>query len=176
MGAFEEVLPEGHSRRATVVIFATVGTTELPFNRLVKAVDDLAGASAEPFVIQIGHSTYEPRCAQWFRFDTPVRMREWITQADVVITHGGFGIISECVRAKKRIVACPRLAEFGEAVNPQRELVTYLAEKGVLVALEDVSKLASAIEQAKRMPVASWTFESKIPELVAQYVRDMAAP
>ena len=173
MGAFEEALPKSCSGGTTVVIFATVGTTELPFNRLVKAIDDLARASTETFVIQIGHSTYEPQYAQWFCFDTLARMQEWIAQADLVITHGGFGIISDCVRARKRIVACPRLAEFGEAVNPQRELVTHLAEQGTLVALEDVADLAVAIEQARRMTIVGWTVKSRIPELIAQYVRDI---
>ena len=156
------------------MIFTSVGTSKLPFNRLVRAVDDLARISTDTFVTQIGYSTYEPQYAQWFRFDTPNRMQEWITEANVVITHGGCGIIFDCVRAGKRIVACPRLAEFGEAVNPQRELVTYLAEQGVLVALDDVADLALAIEQARRMTIVGWTFKSKIPELVAQYVRDIA--
>jgi len=154
------------------VIFATVGTTELPFDRLVKAVDDLARDTEEMVVIQIGHSIREPQYAQWFRFATPARMQELIAQADVVVAHGGFGIISDCLRAGKRIVACPRRAALGEAVNPQDELVTYLAEQGLLTALDDVADLANAIKQARIAPPPVWPFESRVPELIACFVRD----
>lgn len=157
------------------MILATVGTTELPFDRLVKAVDELAGTTGETCIIQTGHSTYKPQHAQWFRFAAPARMQQLIVQADVVVTHGGFGIISDCVRAGKRIVACPRLAELGEAVNPQRELVRHLADQGLLVSPDDVADLAHVIEQARRLPVVSWPYESKIPELIAEYVGGLSA-
>ena len=152
------------------MILATVGTTELPFDRLVKAVDQLAGTADETFVIQTGHSTYKPQHAQLFRFATPARMQELIARADVIVTHGGFGTSTDCVRAGKRIVACPRRADLGEAVNPQVELVTYLAERGVVVPLYDAADLAYAIEQARRTPLARWPFQSTIPKLVAEYV------
>jgi len=153
VGALAAAVPEGRRRRAVAVILATVGTTELPFDRLVRAVDDLASRAKEPVLIQIGHSTYEPRHAQWFRFDTAERMRALITLADVVVTHGGFAIISDCLRANKRIVACPRLGELGEAVNPQRELAAYLAGQGLLVAVDDIVDLPLAIERARSMPL-----------------------
>lgn len=155
------------------MIFVTVGTTDLSFNRLIQAADDLARVSEDEFVIQIGHSIYEPLDAQWFRFDDPGRIQQFIAQAEVVVTHGGFAAISDCLRARRRIVACPRRTELGEAVNPQHELVNYLAERGLLIALAEVTRLAEAIEQARQMPAPSWPFESRIPELVAQFVGDI---
>ena len=156
------------------MIFATVGGAHLPFDRLVRAVDELAGLrSDETCAIQIGCSTYEPQHAEWFRFDTPEGIEKWVAQAEVVVSHGGFAILSECIRAGKKVVACPRRAEYGEAVNPQHELVTYLAKQGFLVPLYDVADLASAIEQARSKAVPKWAFESKIPEMVARYVETL---
>lgn len=83
------------------MIFVTVGTTDLPFNRLVQAADNLARMSEDKFVIQTGHSTYEPLYAKWFCFDDPARILELIGQAEIVVTHGGFAVISDCLRAKK---------------------------------------------------------------------------
>ena len=73
------------------MIFATVGGAHLPFDRLVRAVDELARLrSDETFAIQIGRSTYEPQHAEWFRFDTPEGMEKRVAQAEVIVTHGGF--------------------------------------------------------------------------------------
>ena len=45
------------------MIFVTVGTHEQPFNRLIKAVDELKrdGVITEDVVMQTGFSTYEPK-------------------------------------------------------------------------------------------------------------------
>lgn len=45
------------------MIFVTVGTHEQPFNRLVKAVDELKrdGVITEDVIMQTGFSTYEPK-------------------------------------------------------------------------------------------------------------------
>lgn len=66
-------------------------------------------------------------------------------------------------------MACPRRVELGEAVNPQHELVSYLVEQGLLVALAEVTRLAEALEHARHMPAPSWPFESRIPDLIAQF-------
>lgn len=51
------------------MIFVTVGTHEQPFNRLVKAVDDLKmnGSIQDDVFIQTGFSTYVPETCQWER-------------------------------------------------------------------------------------------------------------
>ena len=137
---------------------------------MVEAIDDLAKTCVEEIVIQIGYSTYEPCFTKWFRFETPARIQEFISQAEIVITHGGFGIISECLRKGKRVVACARNAKLGEAVNPQIELVTYLAELNLVIPLLDFANLEKSIEKARHIPLPNWSFESKIPELVATFI------
>ena len=48
------------------MIFVSVGTHEQPFNRLVKAVDDLKkdGVITDEVIIQTGFSTYKPKYCQ----------------------------------------------------------------------------------------------------------------
>ena len=48
------------------MIFVTVGTHEQPFNRLVKAVDDLKknGVIIDEVIMQTGFSTYKPKYCQ----------------------------------------------------------------------------------------------------------------
>lgn len=52
------------------MIFVTVGTHEQPFNRLVKAVDDLkmSGKITDSVFIQTGYSTYVPKACEYKDF------------------------------------------------------------------------------------------------------------
>ena len=152
------------------MIFATVGTCHLPFDRLIRAIDELARTSYEELIVQIGYSTYRPKHAQCFDFAAREKIIELIRRADIVITHGGFGIISDCLGEKKKIIAVPRKEEFGEAVNPQHELVLYLAQKGLLVAVEDVGDLPSAISRARTLET-DFASHSEIPYLVESFIR-----
>lgn len=154
------------------MIFVTVGTTHLPFDRLIKSVDRLSFQYEDRIIIQIGHSTYEPKYASWFRFKSKEEMDKLINDSKLVITHGGFGIISECLLAYKKVIACPRMLEFGEAVNPQVELVSYLAERNLLIALKDTNQLMNAIQLALAVEFNKWSFESKVPNIIANYLQE----
>ena len=73
------------------MIFVTVGTHEQQFNRLVAYVDGMKqrGEIKEDVVIQTGLSTYEPRSCQWARTFSCQKMNQLISEARIVITHGG---------------------------------------------------------------------------------------
>ncbi|GAI84773.1 unnamed protein product, partial [marine sediment metagenome] len=55
-----------------LMIFVTVGTHTQSFNRLLKEIDRLAASKKlrGKIVAQIGHSSYEPKNIEWFRFTT----------------------------------------------------------------------------------------------------------
>ncbi len=73
------------------MIFVTVGTHEQPFDRLVKAVDELKrdGVITEDVVMQTGFSTYEPKYCQWSKLLPYQQMINNVEDARIVITHGG---------------------------------------------------------------------------------------
>ena len=73
------------------MIFVTVGTHEQPFNRLVKAVDELKrdGVITEDVIMQTGFSTYEPKYCQWSKLIPYQQMIKNVEDARIVITHGG---------------------------------------------------------------------------------------
>ena len=73
--------------REKKMIFVTVGTHEQPFNRLVKAIDELKenGIVTEDVVIQTGFSTYEPRFCRWsklFPYQEMAKNMLYITVGD----------------------------------------------------------------------------------------------
>ena len=137
------------------MIFVTVGTHEQPFDRLVKAVDDLVadGTISESVFQQIGYSNYVPTHCEYSQFVPAQKMQGLMSQASVVITHGGPSSFVEAMAAGKAPVVVPRRAEYGEHVNDhQADFVRIVAERiGGIVPVYDVSELPQAIENARKM-------------------------
>lgn len=86
------------------MIFVTVGTT-LPFDDLIKTIDNLAGNKTiqEPVICQIGNGSYIPQHCEYFRF-TP-SLDEHIDKADIVVCHGGTGSVLGAIAKGKKFVA-----------------------------------------------------------------------
>jgi radical SAM protein with 4Fe4S-binding SPASM domain len=75
-----------------------------------------------------------------------------IRDARIVVTHGGYGSIYECLKLKKKVIAVPRLKEEGEALDSglgQTELVRYLEIDGRILALYDVANLTEKLKDAE---------------------------
>ena len=100
------------------MIFVTVGTHEQPFDRLLAEVDRLAatGGLPEPTFCQTGYSSVTPagEHARFLPFD---EIQRRISQASVVVTHGGPGSIMPALSAGKPVVLVPRRRRFGEHVD-----------------------------------------------------------
>ncbi len=134
------------------MIFVTLGSQKFPFNRLLIALDDLKkrGHIKDEIFVQIGFSDYEPKCFGYERFLDRTSFAEKIRQSDIVITHGGTGAIIGAVKAGKKVIAVPRLAQYGEHVDDhQLQLVTQFAEMDLICQCDDCMKLAEAIETVR---------------------------
>lgn len=152
------------------MIFATVGTCDKPFDRLIQAVDKLAAEIADEVVLQIGVSTCIPRYATHFAFCPPQRMVSLIEQADLVIAHAGFGNIGQCLQRQKRLILIPRERRFGDAIDNQVELAEYLARKHAgIICLWDVARLPEALDEIKKI-TPCYQFTNHIPELVHDFL------
>jgi UDP-N-acetylglucosamine transferase subunit ALG13 len=156
------------------MIFVTVGTHEQQFNRLVKAVDDLAadGTIAELVFQQTGYSDYVPAHCEHSQFVPAQRMQELMSEASVVITHGGPSSFVEAMAAGKAPVVVPRRAEYGEHVNDhQADFVRIVAERiGGIMPVYDVAELPQAIERAREM-ASGGAFKSHNAEFCEQLSR-----
>lgn len=152
------------------MIFVTVGTSELSFDRLIKQVDAEAKLTDEKFIIQKGFSPYIPKYAEYFDFDGRDKMLDLIKKAEIVITHAGFGILGDCIKQNKRIIVVPREKKYNESVNPQFELAEYLAKTITgIIYIRDVKKLGNAINQIMTV-TPSYHFTNKIPELIQNFI------
>lgn len=96
------------------MIFTSVGSM-LPFDRLVRAVDDWAAANRHvPVLIQIGDGTYQPRHADWVRIMPHDLYSRRLAECTLFVAHVGIGSIFQALEARKQLLMLPRLATLGE--------------------------------------------------------------
>jgi UDP-N-acetylglucosamine transferase subunit ALG13 len=100
-----------------VVIFVTVGA-QMPFDRLVKAVDQWARTSGRDDVFaQIGLSEYRPSNMQWTQFLSPDEFKHKYETAGVIVAHAGTGSLITALQLGKPILIMPRRASLRETRN-----------------------------------------------------------
>src|SRR4051812_25647220 len=98
------------------MIYLTVGSSAVPFNRLVAAVDRLTAAGVLTDVVaQIGCATHVPEHVKYFRFGVNGEHLDSIRRADYVICHAGCGTLDEGLGFRKKLVIVPRRAKWKEA-------------------------------------------------------------
>jgi UDP-N-acetylglucosamine transferase subunit ALG13 len=130
------------------VIFVTVGT-ELPFDRLVRTVEQWAGATKAPNVFaQIGLTTYRPASIRYQEFIEPEEYTRLFTTARVVVSHAGMGTILLALEYGKPLIVLPRLASLREHRN-DHQLATshWLVEAGKVYVASNESDLTDALNR-----------------------------
>lgn len=130
------------------MIFVTVGTTE--FDALVLAADQLAAAGHE-VVVQIGHGLAEPVHAEWFRFAPS--LDACYDAADVVVTHGGLGTVTEVLQQRLPLVGVSNPDRYD---RHQDQILQAMETAGHLVWCRDLADLPQAIEQARQRQFAPY--------------------
>lgn len=134
------------------MIFVTVGTQKFEFNRLLIKIDELIenGVIEEEVFAQIGVCSYKPKHYKYKTFMPKDIMLEWLMKADMVVTHAGTGIVMTAVRFHKKVIAIPRLKEFGEHVDDhQFELIKVLGGAGIIEPVYEMHKLGACIQRAR---------------------------
>jgi len=128
------------------VIFATVGSTQIPFARFVRALESLPG---ERLLVQHGPVDPPPAAARANAFMQFPEMIESMEAADVVVCHAGAGSILCALRAGHTPVVVPRLKRYQETVDDhQVEFSRALAAEGKVIAVEDLDRLGEAVASA----------------------------
>lgn len=129
------------------MIFVTVGTHEQQFNRLVGYMDKWADEHEEAVIIQSGYSTYEPKAAKWSKLFPYPEMIEMVSNARIVITHGGPSSFIMPLQIGKTPIVVPRQYHFSEHVNNHQVKFCKEVEcrMGTIIVVEDINKLDDII-------------------------------
>jgi UDP-N-acetylglucosamine transferase subunit ALG13 len=157
------------------VIFVTVGT-QLPFDRMLQAVDEWAGAQGIRGFAQIGPSRYRPRNLEHAQFVDAGEFVAHVRAADCIIAHAGMGTILTSLTHAKPAILVPRIAALGEHRN-EHQLATArkFGEYPMIKIANDAEELAQAYaaimqgrgESAPRLsPHASPEFIAALRKLI----------
>lgn len=150
------------------MIFVTVGTTD--FDQLVLAADALAAAPDADFVIQIGHGHVEPKHARWFRMAPS--LEPYYEEAELVITHGGLGTLTEVLQRDLPAVGVSNPDRYD---RHQDQILRALSEAGHLIWCQDLADLPEAIGQARSTRFVLYRPpESRIHEVIRDFLRSIA--
>ncbi|MSU91740.1 hypothetical protein GE300_19355 [Rhodobacteraceae bacterium 2CG4] len=133
------------------MIFLTLGT-QLPFDRLVRAVDewchargrdDVFGQIAEP-----GDAGYRPRHFDWVAHLPPADYGARFAAARLIVAHAGMGSIITAMELGKPIVLMPRRADLAEHRNDhQLATARRFADRPGIHVVPDAAALARTLDR-----------------------------
>jgi UDP-N-acetylglucosamine--N-acetylmuramyl-(pentapeptide) pyrophosphoryl-undecaprenol N-acetylglucosamine transferase len=134
--------------------FIAVGTHAEPYARLLaiarRGVEE--GLLPRPVRAQVGPAEWSADGAQVTPHMGRQELEDAVRSAEVVVCHGGAGIISSALAAARRPIVVPRRASLGEHVDDhQYQLTRKLADWGLVVAVEE--RVTAADIEAARRPV-----------------------
>jgi UDP-N-acetylglucosamine transferase subunit ALG13 len=110
------------------LILLTVGT-QLPFDRLIRIMDDLAPTLATPVFAQTGAGEYIPKNMESEKFVRPMEFDTLLEKATLIVSHAGIGTFVMAQKHRKPLILFPRLASLNEHRN-DHQLATVNALKG----------------------------------------------
>ena len=130
------------------MIFVTVGG-QLPFERLVRAVDVWAGERGRTDVfVQTGGGAYRPQNLRFQDALRPTEFRATMEKATAVVGHAGMGTILSALELGKPLLVLPRRAAFHETRNDhQVETARRFAAQNKLLAAYEESELAALLDR-----------------------------
>ena len=136
-------------------LLITVGTTK--FENLIKAIDNddfynmIINNGFTKIIIQKGYGEYIPKNYKKFENKIKIQISEIlnnfenvIKSSELIISHGGAGIILESLKNKRKIIICVN-DELMD--NHQIELASSLHNEGYAHYCKDLSKITEEVNQ-----------------------------
>ena len=139
------------------MILVLLGTQNNSFHRLLEEIEENIkdGTIKEEVIVQAGYTKFQTHRMRIIDLMSKEQLEKFQDEADLIITHGGVGSIISSIEKEKKVIAVPRMHEYGEHVNNhQKEIVKDFNDKGYIIGIEKVEDLKQAIIKSK-------DFESK---------------
>ena len=135
------------------MILVLLGTQKNNFLRLLNKLDDLLenGVINEKVVVQAGATKYNSNKMEIFDYVEKDHMNDLIEKSRFIITHGGVGSITNCLKMGKKVIAVPRLKKYGEHINNhQQQIVEEFTNKKLIIGVNEIEYLAEAIKNIEK--------------------------
>ena len=138
------------------MIFVTTGT-QIPFDRLIKAIDEVYPYLGDlEVIVQVARAAYKVENFTPYEFIPPKEFDDYFDRADLIIAHAGMGTIISAFVKNKPILVMPRLAKYGEHRNDhQLATATRFDELGYIHVAYDEYELKEKIKNLQKMLLKS---------------------
>ena len=155
-------------------IFIALGSQKFQLNRLLKEMDDcLIYPNTQHWEVfaQTGSSSYRPQRYAYTNFLSKEEYEKQISDADLMIVHGGAGTIMSGLEQGKRIIVYPRKKCFHEHIDDHQSEIAQVFQKRGMVFVCDGGNLKELISAAVEHNFHPYhPAKSIIPEILRTYL------
>lgn len=148
----------------------------MPFDRLVRLMDTVAGEIDEEVVILKGVSDIHTERATSFKWLPNPEYRQLMKRARILVCHAGVGTIIDGLKLGKAVIVVPRRKMWREAIDDhQLEIARAASESGRVLHKESAAEILQALasnELANGRP--SWQSRTAITDSIRMTLREIA--
>ena len=159
------------------MILLTVGTYPLPFDRMIRTVDELVhkGFIEEEVFAQIGFSKYIPRYLKYEKVMDKEAFDQCLQTVSALIGHAGMGTITLALEHNKPLLVMPRMKKYKEHVNDHQVATAREFERmGHLLVAYDTDELSSKIRELKTFtPTPRVGQADKVARHIAEFLNGL---
>lgn len=157
------------------MIFVTVGTQKFNFDRLLKKIEQLKKNNIiqEEIIAQVGLSKFNTEAFTTIKFIEPTEFNQIVANANLIISHGGTGTITNVLAMNKPLIVVPRLKKYHEHVDDhQMDIINLFSNRGYVIPcyeIDDLEKLIINFKSYRLKPYVR-TPNSKIIKILEDFV------
>lgn len=156
------------------MILVLLGTQNNSFHRLLQEVENNIknGTINEEVIVQAGYTKYQSHKMRVIDLISKEQLEQFQDEANLIITHGGVGSIITSIKKGKKVIAVPRMHEYGEHVNDhQIDIVKNFNEQGYIIGIEKVEDLGQAIMKSKEFEPKEYKLNNqKMLEIIENFI------
>lgn len=160
-----------------LMILVCVGASEYKFDRLLKIIDELCDENileGADIIAQIGGTDYQPRNYKNFALIDRDVFRNYMRQADLIITHAGTGSVIPPLKLGKKVIVFPRREKYKEHLDDhQLELRDVFVNAGYALGAENKEELIKAIKESKNFkPKKFESNNERMNQLIIDFIEE----
>lgn len=159
------------------MILVLLGTQDKPFTRLLDEIERLKKEKIvkDEIIVQAGLTKYESEYMQIHGLIQIDELMKLMEKSDLIITHGGVGSILSALQLEKKVIAVPRLEEYGEHTNNhQIQIVNEFFNTGYILKADNPSDLEDVLKKVKKFkPQKYKSNNKKFVTLIEDYIDNL---
>ena len=159
------------------MILVLLGTQDKPFTRLLDEIEKLKKEKIikDEVVVQAGLTKYKSEEMEIHGLIQIDELMKLMKKSDLVITHGGVGSILSALQLDKKVIAIPRLSEYGEHTNDhQIQIVNEFFNTGYILKCDSPSDLENVLTSLKKFkPKKYKSNNKKFVKLIEDYIDNL---